>query len=103
MRAPGAVDELEVDVHRVAVAAEADRQSVGHLVEVQRELALAPDARRTAEPGSGGTIHLGIDACGHDLGGFDALGRQHAVVDEEYVGVEPSALVAGPHLGDDPR
>ena len=43
MGAAGAVDELEVDVDGLAVAAEPDRDLlVAHLVEVQRRVALLP-------------------------------------------------------------
>ncbi len=61
-------------------------------------------ARRAAHlgTGSGRYEHLGIEAGRQHLRGLDRLRRQHAVGDEEHVGVEAGALLAGPHLGDDP-
>ena len=53
MRAAGAVEELEVEVDRLAVAAEADRQLALHLVEVERLVAVVAGgaADRRAGPG----------------------------------------------------
>ena len=60
MRAAGAVDELEVDVHRLAVPAEAD----GHLLspissKYSAESRCFPVARDTIAPGIGGTYTSG--------------------------------------------
>ena len=103
MRAAGAVEELEVQVQRHAVAAEPDRQARLHLVEEQRDVAFV--ARRAPDLGAGRGRHehLGIEAGGEHLGGLDVLAREHAVGDEEHVGVEAGALLAGAHLGDDAR
>ena len=56
MRAARAVDEVEVGVQRLAVAAEPDRQLALHLVEEERVVALvALRPPHLARPGSGGT------------------------------------------------
>ena len=99
VRAPGAVEEVEVGVERLAVAAEPDRQLALHRVEEQRVVALVarpPGAPR--RPGSGGTNISGSTRVACTSAASTDLGRQHAVGDEEHVGVEAGALVAGPHL-----
>ena len=103
MRAACAVDELDVEEERSAVAAEADRQLLLHLVEVERVVALV-----VRGPSHFGTRqrrheHLGLDAGGHHLRRLDDLGRQHALLDEEDVGLEARALVARAHLRHDTR
>ena len=103
VRAARTVEEVEVQVHRETVAAEPDRQPRLHLVEEQRDVALG--ARRAPDLGAGlrRNEHLGIETRGEHLRGFDVLRREHTVGDEEDVGVETRALLAGPHLGDDAR
>ena len=62
----------------------------------------SPVARRTSAPGQRRHEHLGLEAGGRaPRAASTDLGGQHAVGDEEHVGVEAGALVAGPHLGDD--
>jgi hypothetical protein len=107
--AAGAVDELEVEVDRLPVAAEADRQlGAGHRVEVQRRVPLLAGGPvdRGARPRR--DVHLGLDPGDGDLGDLADLGRQRTLLDEEHVGGEPGALVTGldvghhardPHLG----
>ena len=63
----------------------------------------APDARCTSGTGPGRHVHLGLDPRRGDLRRLDRLGREHAVGDEEDVGVEAGALVPGADLGDDAR
>ncbi len=100
VRAAGAVEEVEVDVHRQAVPAEPDRHLALHPVEAQRPVPLLvhrPVDRR-ARPRR--HVHLGLGPGGRDLGDLLHLGRQHAVGDQEHVGGELGALVPGGDLGD---
>ena len=101
VRAAGAVEELEVEEDRRAVAAHAERQLVVHLVEVQRLRALVPGGPADDLAGPRRDVHLGLDPGGGDLGDLLHLRGQHAVADEEHVRAEARALVPGPHLGDD--
>ncbi len=58
MRTAGAVEELQVQVHDLAIAPQADRELAVHLVEVQRLLALTAG-------GAAGDRAIGLpqDAC----------------------------------------
>ena len=99
--APGAVEELHVDVDRRAVPAAAHRDPVGHLVEVQR---LGPLAARGAAHHLARArrhVDLRLHPGGGDLGDLLRPGGQHALGDEEDVRAEARALLPGPHLGDD--
>ena len=100
--AAGAVEELEVEVHRLVVAGEPDGQRPAPCRRrTAPGRARRRSALRTGSPGSGGHEDLGLEAGGLHLRRLADLGRQHAVGDEEHVAVEAGALVAGPHLGDD--
>ena len=46
-------------------------------------------------------VHLGLDPRRRDLRGFDRLGRQQPVGDEEHVRVEARTFVPRPDLRDD--
>ena len=91
----GAVDEVEVEDHRLAVAGEPGRQPALDVGEVERLVALGVD--RPADLGARQRRH---ERLRHDPGHLHHrrlgdLGRQHAVGDQEHVGVEARALVAG--------
>ena len=101
VRAAGAVEELQVDVDRFAVAAEADRQLAVHLVEVQRLLALVAGCAAGRLAGPRRHVALRLDPGGGDLRDLLDRGRQHAVGDQEDVRAETGALVPGRDLGDD--
>ena len=102
MGAAGAVDELEVEVDGVAVAAEADGDLlVAHLVEVERFVALLAGGAVDRGAGHRRDVDLGLDPGDRDLGDLGDLGRQRALLDEEHVGREPCALVDGLDVGDD--
>ena len=97
----GAVDEIEVEIDRFVVAAQARGKASFDVGEVKRFVTLL----------GGGLAHLATrqrrhERLGHhpgqlhhrrlaDLGGQDAIG------DQEDIAVEASSLVAGPHLTDD--
>jgi hypothetical protein len=100
--ASGAVHELEVQEYRLAVPTQADRHlRGGHRVEVQRAVPLGAGCPAGGGARSGRHVDLGLDPGHGDLGDLAHLGRQRALVDQEHVGREPGALVAGFHIGDD--
>ena len=103
VRTAGAIEELEVRVERLAVAPEPDRQALVHPIEVEGEIALVPRRPAHGRARKRRHVDLGLHARREDLRGFDRLRRQHAVGDEEHVGVEVCAFVAGPYLRDDAR
>ena len=75
MRAAGAVEELEVGVERLAVAAEPDRQRCSIRSKksaVSRSAPVGPAHRRARQRRH---VDLGLDPGGHDLGGLDRLRR----------------------------
>ena len=92
--AAGAVDELEVDVDGLAVAAEADWDLlVAHLVEVQRRVTLLPGCPRDDGAGHRRHVHLGLDPGDGDLRDLGDLRRQRALLDQEHIGGEPRTLM----------
>ena len=95
VRAAGAVEELQVHVHRRAVAAQPDRDLAVHLVEVQRRLPLLAGGPAGRLPRPRRHVALRVDPGGGDLGDLLHLGRQHAVGDQEHVRAEAGALVPG--------
>ena len=104
MRAAGAVDELEVDVDRLAVPAEADGHfRIAHLVEVERLVALLAGRPGDDRAGHRRDVDLGFDPGDRDLRDLGDLGGQRALLDQEHVGGEPGALVHGLDVGDDAR
>ena len=102
MGALGPVDEIEIEHHRLAVPGQAGRHPALDGGEVESFVTLGVD----------GPPHLGArqrrdERLRHDAGDLhlrrlDDLGREDPVGDQEHVGVEPGALVPGPHLADDP-
>jgi len=92
--AAGAVDELEVDVDGLTIAAEPDGHlRLAHLVEVQRRVALLPGGA-----GDDGTRHrrhvdLGLDPGDRDLRDLGDLRWQRTLLDQEHIGGEPRALM----------
>ncbi len=102
MGAAGPVQEVDVEVDRLAVARQAGRQAPGHAVEVERLVAV-PAARPLGRPaGQRRDEHLGFEPGGHDERRLGRLGRQDAALDEEGVRIEREALVSGADLLDDP-
>ena len=99
--AAGAVEEVDVEIDRLAVARQAGRQPPGHPIEVERLVAiLAPGALgRTA--GQRRHEDLRLEPGGHDERRLADLGRQDAPLHEERVRVEGQALVARTDLLDD--
>jgi hypothetical protein len=99
--AAGSVQEIQVDVDRRAVPAQADGQLPIHLVEVQRVFSVVPGGAAHRLAGSGRDVAFRLDPGGGDLRGFLHPGRQHAVADQEHIGAETGALVPGGDFGDD--
>lgn len=100
MGATGTVEELDVDVDRFAVAADADGDSLRHPVEVERGVPVrsrGPDGHFT---GTGRHVALGVDARRGDLGDLLHACRQDPVGNEEHVRVERGTLVSSDDLGD---
>ena len=97
----GAVEEVEVDVDRLAVAAAPGHQLALHVVVVQRRIPLR--AHRPADLRARQRWHEDLRHHPGDLHhcGLRHLGRQQPVGDEEHVALEASPLVPGPHLPDD--
>src|SRR5829696_9187221 len=102
MGTAGAVEKLQVDVDRLAVATHADGHLGRHLVEVERLVPLG--ARRPGGKAAGQRryVALRVDPGGRYLGHLLQVSRQHTVRDEEDVGAERGALVPGTNLGDHP-
>ena len=98
----GAVDEVDIEVHRLAVAAEPGGQAPGDLVVVQRGRPLVADGAADLGAGQRRDEHLRHDPGDLDQRRLGDLRRQPPVGDEEHVALEPGPLVAGAHLGDDP-
>ena len=101
MRAPGAVEEVEVQHDPLPVAGQAGRQLTVHLVEEQ---GLVPVGAGRLDDGLAGQRrdeHLGFEPGGQHLRRLRHLGGQHAVLDQEHVRVEPRALVARTDLADE--
>jgi hypothetical protein len=88
VRTAGAVEEVEVDVHRQAVPAEPDRHLAVHPVEAQRPVPLLVHRPVDRRAGLRRHPHLGLGPGRRDLGDLLHLGRQHAVGDQEHVGGE---------------
>ena len=102
--AAGAVEELEVGVERLAVAAEPDRAAWPPCGRSSRAVSRsAPTARRTGVPGSGGTYVSGSMRVVITSAASKVWAGSSAVGDEEHVGAEAGALVDGPDLGDHAR
>ena len=101
MPAAGAVEELEVDVDGLAVAPDPGGDLMFHPVEVEGTGAFLTGGTADELAGARGHVELGLDPRGHDLGDLLHLGGQDAVGDEEDVGAEGRAFVAGADLGDD--
>jgi hypothetical protein len=101
--ATAAVEELQVEHQRLTRTRQPDGEPFGHPVEEERLIAFGALGLAHRVAGPGRDEDLGLEPGGGDLGGLGHLGRQHAVGDEEHVGVETGALVAGPHLADHPE
>ena len=97
----GAVEEVEVHQHRLAVAREADRQGARHgvLVEGHGPVGAAGPPHRRA--GMGGHPALGLHPDHLDLGRADQLAGHDPLGDDRGVGGERRALEAREALGDD--
>ena len=97
MGAARAVEEVEVGEDGLAVAREADRELALHPVEEER--LVAAQAARPAHllPRQRRHEDLGLDARHLDVRGLRDDRGQHALFDQEHVGVEARALVAGAH------
>lgn len=93
-----AVEELEVGIERFAVSGGANGKLPLHSIKEQRLVALiaAGSPHRVAWPRRDKDLRL--DPGDRHLGGLDDLGREHSVLDQEYVGVESGALVSSPDL-----
>ena len=94
-----AVEELRVEVERLAVAAGADRDALVHPVEVERRVALVAGGPVDERAGRRRDVHLGLDPGGGDLGRLLDLRGQRAVGDREHVGLELRRPRAGPGPG----
>ena len=103
MGSPFAVDELEVHPQRLLVARQPHREFLLHLVEEESLIPLVPDGDPHLLAGKRRDEHLGLEAGGRDLGGFDHLGGEDPVLYEKHVGVEPGPLVPGNHLANHPE
>ena len=102
--AAGAVDELEVDVDRLPVAAEPDGNLlVAHLIEVQRRVTLLPRCARDYRAGHRRHVHLGLDPGHGDLRDLRDLRRQRALLDQEHIRREPRTLMYRLDVRDDTR
>ncbi len=102
MGAAAAVEELEVDEERLSAPAEAHREALGHAIEEERTVALLRLRPPHHLAGTGRYEDLGFETGGGHLGGLRHLGGKHTILDEEHIGVEASALVAGAYLADQP-
>ena len=100
VRAPGAVQKIEVDVDRGAVAAQPDGELAVHLVEVQGVFAVVAGRAADRLAGAGRHIALRLDPGGGDLRGFLHPGGEYAVADQEDVRAETGAFVPCGYLGD---
>ena len=96
-----AVEEVEVREDGLAVAREADRQPPLHAVEEERLVAARALGPAHLAPGQRRHEDLGLDARHLDVRGLRHDRRQHALLDQEHVGVELGALVARAHQVDD--
>ena len=97
-----AVEKLEVDEERLAAAAEPDRKALLHAIEEEGLIAFGALGYAHRLPGEGRHEHLGLEPGRRDLGGLGHLGRQEPLFDQEDVGIEAGAFVAGPDLADHP-
>ena len=101
MRALRAVEEVDIDVHGLAVAGQPCRQAARDLVETEGAIALGARCPLDLVTRPGRHEHLRLEPGGLHLRRLAHLRRQHALGDEEDVAVEADALVTGPHLGHD--
>jgi hypothetical protein len=96
-----AVEEVEVEVDRLAVAADPHRQPPGHRVLVEGHRPLHPPRAAHGPAGVGGDPALGVDAHDLHLGRADELAGHLAGRDDAGVGGQRGALQGGVALGDD--
>ena len=101
MRALGSVDEVEIKIDRILIAAQSGGQTAFDLVEVERCVSFSFD--RSPYLSSWKRRHKGL---GHDSshlyqGCLRHLRWQDSVRNQEHVAVEAGTLVAGPNLADD--
>jgi hypothetical protein len=90
-----AVEEVEVREDRLAVAREADGQAALHLVEEQSLIAVDARGPRYLLAGPRRDEDLGLDPRDPDVRGLGHGRGKHSLFDQEHVGVELGALVAG--------
>ena len=98
MRASGAVDELQVGEQGLLVVTQADRHLLAHAVEEQGLVALGTLRDADAAARQGRHEDLRLEAGGADRGDLADLRREKLLADQEDVGVELRALVAGRDL-----
>ena len=79
VRAPRAVEELEVEVEGLVVTRQAGRQALAHLVEEQRLVALGAGGLAHLAARQRRHVDLGLEPGGQHLGRLADLGGQHAV------------------------
>ena len=101
MRAAGAVHEIEVHVDRFVIPAEARRQPVVPMLPAQGFGPLRILGAVHLVAGQGRHEDFRFEPGGGHERGFGGFRRQYPVGNEEHVGIEPHAFVAGPHLGHD--
>ena len=100
MGTPLPVEEFEVDVEGLVLPGEAYREPPLHAVEEEGPVAGVAfgSGHRLARPGRHEDLRL--EPGGGDFGRLRNLGGEDSVGDQEDVGVEAGAFVAGAHLRD---
>jgi hypothetical protein len=98
----GPVEEVKVQVHRLAVPRQPSRHAPDHLVEVHGLVSVGAASPERPLAGHRRHEHLGLEPGGDDLRRDGRGHRQHALFDEEHVGVERGPLVPGPDVLNDP-
>ena len=97
VRAACAVEEFQVPVDDLTVAAQPEREASGHLIEEEGALAVIPCRALHRAARQRWHVDLGLQASDADVRGPRRAGRQDRLLHQKDVGVELHALVPGFH------
>ena len=101
VRTATAVQEVEVQEHRLAVSRKAGRNPADHLIEVEGLVPITASSSHRRQTWQRRHIDLRLETCRNDLSSDGGLDRQNATIHEEDVRIEGRSLMASPHVLDE--